>query len=170
MALNDLPAYSYVPGLWPHPHSSLGHQFAIPDVPTQLSDLPADAAFRLACRLFDAGYYWEAHEAWERLWHAAGRRGDLAGFLKGLIQLAVVGVKIREGRGDSARSHAERAVELFDACGQPTLAGIEVARFADVARRLLDALPPTPANPRKPVEILFSWSLERLLESPPGRE
>ena len=48
--------------------------------------------------LFNAGYYWEAHEAWEGLWHAHGRDGPTADVLKGLIKLAAAGVKVREGR------------------------------------------------------------------------
>ncbi len=28
--------------------------------------------------LFNHGYYWESHEEWESLWHAAGRRGVVA--------------------------------------------------------------------------------------------
>src|SRR5438876_1152114 len=50
--------------------------------------------------LFNAGYFWEAHEVWEGLWKAAGRRGETADFLKGLIQLAVAGLKQRQGLPD----------------------------------------------------------------------
>jgi predicted metal-dependent hydrolase len=38
-------------------------------------------------RLFDAGRYWEAHEAWEEVW-MHDRRGPESGFYKGLIQVA----------------------------------------------------------------------------------
>lgn len=38
-------------------------------------------------RLFNAGRYWEAHEAWERAW-IPDRRGPDRGFYKGLIQIA----------------------------------------------------------------------------------
>ena len=37
--------------------------------------------------LFNAGRFWEAHEAWEREW-VPDRRGPDAGFYKGLIQVA----------------------------------------------------------------------------------
>ena len=37
-------------------------------------------------QLFNAGYYWEAHEVWEGLWHAYGRRGATADVLKGADQ------------------------------------------------------------------------------------
>jgi predicted metal-dependent hydrolase len=63
--------------------------------------------------LFDNGLYWEAHEIWEGLWHAAGRRGTIADFLKGLIRLAAAGVKHREGRPAGVKSHSARAVELL---------------------------------------------------------
>jgi predicted metal-dependent hydrolase len=37
--------------------------------------------------LFNAGRYWDAHEAWERDW-MPDRRGPDSGFYKGLIQIA----------------------------------------------------------------------------------
>jgi hypothetical protein len=60
-----------------------------------------------------SGYYWEAHETWEGLWHAAGRKGPLADFLKALIALAAAGVKALEGRPAGVQAHAARAVALF---------------------------------------------------------
>lgn len=63
--------------------------------------------------LFNHGYYWEAHEAWESLWHAAGRTGVVANFLKGLIKLAAAGVKSREGNAQGVRRHTERGIELL---------------------------------------------------------
>ena len=47
--------------------------------------------------LFNHGYYWEAHEMWEALWHRTGGDAVTAMFLKGLIKLTAAGVKIREG-------------------------------------------------------------------------
>lgn len=37
--------------------------------------------------LFNAGRYWDAHEAWEEAW-MPDRKGPDAGFFKGLIQVA----------------------------------------------------------------------------------
>lgn len=59
--------------------------------------------------LFHHGYYWEAHEGWEALWHAAGRKGPIAELLKALIKLAAAGVKMRQGVAEGVRSHGERA-------------------------------------------------------------
>ncbi|WP_292396668.1 DUF309 domain-containing protein, partial [Mesorhizobium sp.] len=52
--------------------------------------------------LFNHGYYWEAHEAWEPLWHTAKQSTQHRLFFKGLILLAAAArVKIREGESGS---------------------------------------------------------------------
>ncbi|MER9548336.1 DUF309 domain-containing protein [Mesorhizobium sp. M0322] len=63
--------------------------------------------------LFNHGYYWEAHEAWEPLWQAAKLSAQHRMFFKGLILLAAAGVKIREGKRVAAARHATRAAWLF---------------------------------------------------------
>lgn len=65
-------------------------------------------------RLFNAGQHWHAHEAWERLWHAEGRQGAVADFLKGLIKLAAAAVKARAGVVRGFTGHAARAAELLE--------------------------------------------------------
>jgi hypothetical protein len=115
--VRPLPPYSYVPGLNPHPTSdprghSYGHHEPAPQ-PLDETNYRDNATYGFAIDLFNYGFYWEAHEAWEALWHAAGRHGSTADFLKGLIKLAAAGVKAREGRAAGVRQHAERAVELF---------------------------------------------------------
>lgn len=45
--------------------------------------------------LFNAFFFWEAHEAWERLWIAQPRQSTPALVLQGLIQLAAALLKIR---------------------------------------------------------------------------
>ena len=111
-----LPPYTFVPGRAPHPVSDpAGHSFgAKPERPAA----PDPARWR-ECRaylrgldLFNHGYYWEAHEVWEGLWHACGQTGPIAAFLQGLIKLAAAGVKVREGVPEGVRSHADRAAEL----------------------------------------------------------
>ncbi len=66
---------------------------------------------------FNHGYYWEAHEAWEGLWNACGRRGPTGSFLKALIALAAAGLKARGGNPRGVAAHARRAVELFRQAG-----------------------------------------------------
>ena len=112
------PSYAYVRGQQPHPtRDAAGHSFG---KPAQSWTRPDPDQWE-ACRpylygidLFNHGYYWEAHEVWEGLWHACGRQGMVADFLKGLIALAAVGVKLREGSDRGVRQHAARAVALFN--------------------------------------------------------
>ena len=111
------PPYAFVPGRHPHPiRDPEGHSFG-QEVETLPAPLPGELAgnihFRFGLDLFNFGYYWEAHEAWEELWHAAGRKGNLADLLKGLIHLAAAGVKAREGNPNGVIRHARRAGELF---------------------------------------------------------
>jgi hypothetical protein len=46
-----------------------------------------------AVDLFNFGYWWEAHEVLEGLWVAQGRKGDIALFLQGLIQVSAALLK-----------------------------------------------------------------------------
>ncbi|MEM9659607.1 MAG: DUF309 domain-containing protein [Planctomycetota bacterium] len=110
------PPYSYVAGFTPHPVSHPdGHMHnRVEPAPTSLDPTRWQECevFRYAVDLFNHGYYWEAHEAWETLWLAADRAGPIADFCKGLIKLAAAGVKAREGNPRGVRRHAARSAEL----------------------------------------------------------
>lgn len=114
---DPLPPYSYVPGRQLHPVSDpRGHSFGKEPPPAEVPDPRQPRSSQPYLRgidLFNHGYYWEAHEAWESLWKACGGRGTAASFLKGLIKLAAAGVKAKEGNADGVRRHATRAAELF---------------------------------------------------------
>jgi uncharacterized protein len=124
------PPYTHVPGQTPHPVSEpAGHSFG-----HQSESVEFDPRRWRECRpylrgidLFNHGFYWEAHEAWESLWHAAGRAGAVADFVKALIQLAVAGVKHLEQKPDGMRTHAARAAELARASGFEKLLGLGAA-------------------------------------------
>lgn len=132
--LRPLPPYSYVPGHGhPHPVTDPRGHLHGRTLPAPLSlefveQLPADPGSRrqllsetlsanpdwiYAVELFNQGYYWESHEAWERFWHALGRSSPEARCVQGLIRLAAAGVKIREGCAAGVRRHAERGRELL---------------------------------------------------------
>lgn len=124
------PAYTYVPGETPHPsRDPRGHLFGLQAEPLRVSPEPwfrCDEYLR-GVDLFNHGYYWESHEAWEAVWHATGRAGPTADLLKGLIKLAAGGVKTRAGSPIGRQRHCRRAAELFQrACGGD--GGTEVRR------------------------------------------
>ncbi len=143
-----LPPYSYVPGHAPHPVSDpLGHMYGhVPEAvaPLDPRNWRASEAYRFAIDLFNHGYYWEAHEAWESLWHAAGRAGVVAIWCKTLIKLAAAGVKAREGNPTGVERHARRALELLGEAREllppdaECYCGIELAYIARIAKELAD--------------------------------
>lgn len=106
------PGYAYLPGPLPHPvRHPAGHSYQVEGVhPT--ADIDSEE-FTWGCELFNHGYYWEAHEAWEGIWHVADRDSPLRSLLKALILLSAAGVKIREGKQTPAVRHAGRAAGLL---------------------------------------------------------
>lgn len=132
---SPLPPYRYVPGGGaPHPvRDPRGHAHGAPE--PDVSDLdPARVdralAFRRGADLFDACYWWEAHEAWEALWVALGRRGPQAEALQGLIQAAAACLKRFAGEGATAARLAERGLAALGPApaGLPTLDAPAFAR------------------------------------------
>ncbi len=108
LPIRALPRYAYLPGRHPHPvRDPGGHSYGVPEVHHDPDGL------LWGIDLFDQGYPWEAHEAWEPLWFAAERGSALRSLYKGLILLAAAGVKVREGKAVPALRHAERAVGLL---------------------------------------------------------
>ena len=124
----------------------------------------ADSApFRRGVALFNAGYYWEAHDAWESLWHAHGRRGVVADVIKALIKLAAAGVKAREGQDHGVRIHASRAAELLESAlmsGASHQLGLNLAQWVERCRQVA-ADPPRDEGPiSAPVSRVFAFQIE----------
>ncbi len=165
---NAMPPYSYVPGgPWPHPISdpdghSFGHRGGL--VPPITGDAwHGSTAYRVGISLFNAGYYWEAHEAWESLWHAHGRQGPIADLLKGLIKLAAAGVKVREDQPHGVTTHASRAASLFEAAQievGPTCLGLDLEWLAATACEVASQTPIDTAEAGSAVSIVFGFRLE----------
>jgi predicted metal-dependent hydrolase len=81
--------------------------------------------------LYNQGFFWEAHEAWEALWRAAeDARQEL--FLQGLIQCAAACLKLRmrepAGFASLASSGTEKLERVAEECA--AYMGLEVASFA----------------------------------------
>lgn len=94
-----------------------------------------DTAWGAGAALFNAGEYWEAHEAWEALWLRS--EGQERRLLAGVILLAAAlhkGRKMKNPRGgrrnyDKALAHLEHLPDRYE--------GVEVRRLeAEVVRAL----------------------------------
>ncbi len=130
------PAYAHRPGRTPHPRRAGGHSVGLPEEAPEA--LPAERYRELplylyGVDLYHAGYWWEAHEAWEALWHAYGRRGAVAELLKALIQTAAAALKREAGQARPERRHAERSRAILRGLAAregPRLLGLDLARVA----------------------------------------
>lgn len=105
------PAYRYVPGRFPHPTAhAAGHSYLPPGqahhraafVPPERWRESEDYLY--GCDLYNHGYWWEAHEAWEGLWQVTDKRGVQGRFLQALIQVAACHLKLFEGKREGVRS------------------------------------------------------------------
>jgi hypothetical protein len=136
----SLPPYTHVPGRTPHPISDpSGHSFGRPTEAVNLPDASAPSkcvALLWGIDLFNHGFYWEAHEAWEGPWHKLGRIGQSADFFKGLIQLAVAGVKHYEMREEGMRRHATRAAELLASVPSPVFFGLSIRDLVALGQKV----------------------------------
>lgn len=147
----------------PHPRAN-----AAPDDPVPALDAEAparSATFLRSVDLFNHGYYWEAHEGWEALWHAAGREGRVAELLRALIRLAAACVKIRQGQPTGVASHVEGALDRLQGLqrqGLGRFCGIDLVALVDLARDLADD-PPPPDDDRGP-RVVHPRPLELALD------
>lgn len=145
-----LPPYAYLPGHHPHPtRDPDGHSFGnesyfleAPD-PTRWRDCDD---YLYGIDLFNYGFYWEAHEAWEGLWHAFDRRSGTANYLQGLINFAAAGLKVRWGNIRGVRGNAHTAARLFATAAR--LLGPDCERYMGLE-----------------VQVLLRWTTE-LAERP----
>jgi hypothetical protein len=161
------PTYAYLPGKHPHPvRDPLGHSYQNDPGTVAVEEALGSDVFRWGIDLFNHGYYWEAHEAWEPLWHAAKQSTQHRLFFKGLILLAAAGVKIREGKRVAAARHAARAAALFRqtvrapsrlfdvALGMPTAALAEYAEAATTSPAVLRE--PMPGQPKPVFDFILA--------------
>jgi hypothetical protein len=92
----SLPAYRYIPGKGPKDEKRK-------DIPSiKIEVLPPERwreneAYLYGIDLYHVGFFYEAHEVWEALWHKVGHRTPQGQFLKALIQLAAAQLKHQMG-------------------------------------------------------------------------
>lgn len=138
------PPYRYLPGAVgataPHPRAPAGHSYHS-DEEYLPSFTPDDwrscAAYLYGIDLFNHGYWWEAHEALETVWLAAGQKETVCGrFVQGLIQLAGAQLKRFVGEARGAHSLTANGCEKL-AQVEGIYLGIEVAALIAEAQRCL---------------------------------
>ena len=133
------PAYAYLPGHTPHPRRDAGgHAYGQPEPQGSLTNpnaWPQTPLYLEAIDLFNAGYYWEAHEAWEALWKVLPAHEDHARFLQSLIQLSAASLKYRLNHPEGVHRLFVQAIEKLQDLSKrhTTYMGIDLRRLIQQA-------------------------------------
>lgn len=139
------PTYRYLPfqgrSSKPHPRNDPGgHSYDEEEeyLPHFIAEHWNDCElFLYGVDLFNHGYWWEAHEAWEAVWLAAGQKKTVCGrFVQGLIQLSGAQLKRFIGEMRGARSLTSAGCEKLSEIEGRYL-GIHVAELIAEAKRCL---------------------------------
>ncbi|GMU22974.1 MAG: hypothetical protein AMXMBFR13_30580 [Phycisphaerae bacterium] len=139
------PPYRYVPGLHPHPvahpdghsfHPAGSHPPAGPLLEPQRWREMEDYLYGID--LYNGGYWWEAHEAWEGLWQQTDKAGRQGHFLQGIIQVSAAHLKRHVGQPEGVRRLLGRARGHLAAvlAEDPSAAfmGVQVADFLNAVQ------------------------------------
>lgn len=126
------PSYRFIPGKSPHPtRDPTGHSYHKPAeqlAPFEAWHWQSCDEYLYGIDLFNHGYWWEAHEALELVWVAAGRHTETGLFIQGLIQIAVAHLKRFQGSNDVAKHMAAEGLKKMKRIKGIYL-GIDVATF-----------------------------------------
>lgn len=145
------PPYRFVPGRHPHPTGSPGgHSYLPPGHGEPLvrfvrpEDWRKSEEYLYGCDLYNHAFWWEAHEAWEGLWHLPERGSVQRNFLQGLIQVSACHLKLRLGHMDGvARLRETSGTYLRGVCdqvGHESFMGLGVAEFLVAVDKYYDAV------------------------------
>lgn len=110
---------------------------------------PSNEDYLFGVDLFNAGYYWEAHVFWERLWAVDGIEPAVRDFLQGLVQLAAACLKCRQGQPDGSERLLERARASLRRAGAnaeaaPSLLGVDGSAIEREVERFVSHRGPAP--------------------------
>ena len=143
------PPYAFLPGRDPHPtRDPAGHSFGHDEPPPPFLSVERwleNEPYLWGADLYNHGFLWEAHEAWEGLWHVAkARDATQALFLQGLIQTAAAWLKIPMAQPAGVQRLSELALEKLEgvarAAGTPYM-GLDLAGFARDVRAFAASAP-----------------------------
>jgi predicted metal-dependent hydrolase len=136
----------------PHPvtHPE-GHSFGLPEEAASLDGvrLPDDwrdcLEYLEGIDLFNRAYFWEAHEAWEAVWHAVGTDTTVGRYLQGLIQVAAALLKHHLGMETGVRNllaksarNLEPSHEWLRRRGSDRFMGVSLAEWETRVRAFVD--------------------------------
>jgi len=134
------PSYRFLPGKNSHPRRDpLGHSYGQPE-PTLLAFPPEEwqrsEDYLYGIDLYNFAYWWESHEVFECLWHAAGHDTEQGNFFQALIQLAAANLKLFTGNHQAAENLIRSGLVRLRKVPESYM-GIDVARLTEDLRQLV---------------------------------
>ncbi|HYC54590.1 MAG TPA: DUF309 domain-containing protein [Candidatus Binatia bacterium] len=136
----SFPPYRYLPGRGPHPtRDPEGHSYGrqLPPVIVDDQTWPRCQTYLFAVDLFNHGYYWEAHEQLEAIWHGVGPDTPIGIFAQAVIQAAAALLKSSMGQAGAARRLTSAACEKLRG-GVATVLGVDTAELARQLEEYVD--------------------------------
>ena len=114
--------------------------------------------FQEGIELFNAGRFFECHEAWEQVWNRS--QGDEKLAIQGLIQAAVAILHLERGNREGAESLYAKARAKLDPLGRE-FRGIAIVELLDALREFFEvamrgeakALPARPKLNHRSVDL-----------------
>jgi predicted metal-dependent hydrolase len=131
------PRYRHVPGKTPHPtRSPAGHSYGHTAAPftVDAASWRTSEPYLHAIDLFNHGYYWEAHEALEALWHGAGHETPIGRLARALIQASAALLKHSMGEREPAERLVRKAAAKLRAL-PPVCLGVSTHALADALEK-----------------------------------
>jgi len=83
------------------------------------------SSWRTGIDLYNRGYFWEAHEAWEAVWLLWPRDSDTALFARGCIQSAAALLKLRLRLWGGIRSLSSKSLKTLYRVRSQRLLGVD---------------------------------------------
>ncbi len=156
------PPYAFLPGRDPHPtRDSKGHSYSEEPEPVEIhidSDLwRTNVPFLYGVDLYNHGYLWEAHEAWESIWHPAKHDEQMANFLQGLIQCAAACLKIRMNQPAGLTKLSDLGLGRLERTAKevgPTFMGVDLIAFTGEMSEFVRRAPES-IDERPQIELLI---------------
>ncbi len=156
-----LPPYRHVPGLTPHPRRHpLGHQFGTTErtaPPFSPEQWPRANDYLYGVDLYNFAFFWEAHEAWERVWKTTPPGSMARLFLHGLIQIAAALLKRTQDKPEGMNSLSRRGLAKLQriADSKPLFCGVDLPEYTGRMEALFvsPAAGDWPVDPRLHLEL-----------------
>lgn len=153
------PPYAFLPGRDPHPsRDPRGHSFGAPEPPGGYfapERWAENEEYLWGVDLYNHGYLWEAHEAWEGLWHAAKHDALQREHLQGLIQCAAACLKVAMGQPRGVERLSELGTARLEEVAEASAGrfmGLALRDFVPRMRAFAGSAPTTPEG-RPTIEL-----------------